>query len=893
MKFLKVQIPEKYENNDLIENISDGEWVKFVEFGIESLINYGKLYSKINEGDENMKLQMVENEKKHLNEIIMKLENENKKNIEERKILQDTYKNELNLQIETLKLSQKQTVEAIRQDLERRNLEEIKQKEEEIKKSQITYGEKIKALNDEISNLNDVFSKKLTEERDKMKKQIEYEFNNRMEMAIKEAKLEYSTQIGEKKLTEEKCIYLEEQIKELRNKEREYIEMQKSINKEFEDKIKKLRIQMEEDYNTKKEIAIKEIQLTYSSQSNENKSLEEKCKYMEEQLREMRIKEKEYMDRQLLLNKDIEERIKRARNEMEQEFNIKKEMAIREAELKYLVQINEKKMIEEKCKYIEENLKDIQIKEREREKEYMDKQLLINKEHENRIERMRIQMEEEYNNKKEIAIKEMQLSHSLQLNEMKLIEDKCKYMEEQIRNKEREYMDKQLLLNKEFEERIEKERLQWIKQQENTINSHIVNLSQKLEEITSNTSEKDDNKYEDVLQVVKDLMGKFNDFTNIYTGGTSQQKGDLGENIVYNYLIKNDKYKEGTIRDTSKEGSNGDLRLEYNNIKCLIEIKNKQRIDKSDIDKFHNDIEKQSRNINCALFVSLLTSDIMESVHTEFNYSKVRDIPVIYIGGVLRNINMIGMALQYLERLPNAEVDNDNKHNQLMGFLKMLKEHLEDSRMKIKKRINDITREKISLEAERSSIDKKLDEITTFEDDNTTMKNLKDTDDDKDDDDNSIDKIKESRLFNKKIDETMDWISESKTLPSSEYYNKNFGNICDIISYDTFIDILKNKAIERYQFSADMDNRIKEFIAKEKRYPNSKEFGLLGIRNILDKLAFYVKRTDYIKNRYRTYLYNIERTQNEKAKIEEDKKRDKQGEQMLKETVSNMFNIDE
>jgi hypothetical protein len=106
-------------------------------------------------------------------------------------------------------------------------------------------------------------------------------------------------------------------------------------------------------------------------------------------------------------------------------------------------------------------------------------------------------------------------------------------------------------------------------------------------------------------------------------------KGAKGENRVQE--IAKEYYKNCSIQDTSGTPHSGDLLLTLQNIdlRCLIEVKNKKIITEVDINKFIYDISECKNNINCALFISLISDNIPGKGNF---YVEIRNnMPVIYI----------------------------------------------------------------------------------------------------------------------------------------------------------------------------------------------------------------------------------------------------------------------
>ena len=90
---------------------------------------------------------------------------------------------------------------------------------------------------------------------------------------------------------------------------------------------------------------------------------------------------------------------------------------------------------------------------------------------------------------------------------------------------------------------------------------------------------------------------------------STEEKGTAGEKFIYNILTTSDRYTDSVTEDMSGVAKHGDLFFKWKQIRCMIEIKNKQTLTNTDIEKFERDIDSSiiSKNINCAMFISLRT----------------------------------------------------------------------------------------------------------------------------------------------------------------------------------------------------------------------------------------------------------------------------------------------
>lgn len=157
--------------------------------------------------------------------------------------------------------------------------------------------------------------------------------------------------------------------------------------------------------------------------------------------------------------------------------------------------------------------------------------------------------------------------------------------------------------------------------------------------------------------------------SKLYGGsGTSQEKGQIGEEMIYQELKNNPVYSNGTVIKTAGQTAMGDLRFLWKRLKCLIEIKNKQRITQDDVNKFHRDLrsEHASQRINCAVFVSLHTKDIPNMNSQPLKFDIVNNIPVIYIW--LQNISHLYLALISLSVILRKDNTDNNQLQKLANY---------------------------------------------------------------------------------------------------------------------------------------------------------------------------------------------------------------------------------
>jgi len=118
-----------------------------------------------------------------------------------------------------------------------------------------------------------------------------------------------------------------------------------------------------------------------------------------------------------------------------------------------------------------------------------------------------------------------------------------------------------------------------------------------------------------------------------YYSGTNGEKGATGENCIYNLLINENAYKSAIIENTSGQSASGDILFSWAHLNCMIEVKNKVRLEKDDTNKFKRDVLTLSETgkINCAIFVSLKSSQFSGRSREIIQLDYVNGIPVVYV----------------------------------------------------------------------------------------------------------------------------------------------------------------------------------------------------------------------------------------------------------------------
>jgi hypothetical protein len=148
-----------------------------------------------------------------------------------------------------------------------------------------------------------------------------------------------------------------------------------------------------------------------------------------------------------------------------------------------------------------------------------------------------------------------------------------------------------------------------------------INLSTKSSESKKQTT--------DMLTEIKQFISTELKPVNKFLGGTNHEKGILGENFIHDVLLSNKRFVGAEIIEVSHQSDEGDLHFNWDNLKCLIEIKNKKTITPADITKFKSNVSTSA--VNSGLFISLQTSKFGPSIRDSISYDSIDDKPIIFI----------------------------------------------------------------------------------------------------------------------------------------------------------------------------------------------------------------------------------------------------------------------
>ena len=293
-------------------------------------------------------------------------------------------------------------------------------------------------------------------------------------------------------------------------------------------------------------------------------------------------------------------------------------------------------------KVIEEINKELELLEELKRTYKRNKDIENNKIYKREIELLKREIEE--NHELEILKYKNKLC-VMESNIKEYYETKIKILEEKIKDKEERYEDKVNILE---------EKIKNIKEEtaENS-KKEIYYLSKENEKLIIETTQ---------LKQEKDQL-------YILTNKKAQTKGREGEQDILEYIRTKFEYSNAIVEYVGKDQKySSDIYLEYEKLKCVIEIKNHESaIQKNDIKKFEEVYIKKER-YNCGMFISLESEYSAMSNRHDFYIMYIDEKPIIYLSNVSKNRNKIIFGIKILKYL--LENKNQNNFELIFNLLK-------------------------------------------------------------------------------------------------------------------------------------------------------------------------------------------------------------------------------
>lgn len=293
-------------------------------------------------------------------------------------------------------------------------------------------------------------------------------------------------------------------------------------------------------------------------------------------------------------------------------------------------------------KLIEEVNKELEILEELKNTYKRNKDIENNKIYKKEIEQLKKELEDNY----ELEILKYKNKLSLMESNIKeYYETKLIILENKIKDKDERYEDKVNILE---------ERIKYIKEETAENSKQEINyLSKENEKLLIETAQ---------LKQEKDQL-------YILTNKKAQTKGREGEQDILDYLRSKFEYSNAIVEYVGKDQKySSDIYLEYEKLKCVIEIKNHESaIQKNDIKKFE-EVYIKKESYNCGMFISLESEYSAMSNRQDFYIIYIDEKPIIYLSNVSKNINKIIFGIKILNYL--LENKNQNNFDLIFNLLK-------------------------------------------------------------------------------------------------------------------------------------------------------------------------------------------------------------------------------
>ena len=304
-------------------------------------------------------------------------------------------------------------------------------------------------------------------------------------------------------------------------------------------------------------------------------------------------------------------------------------------------------------KLIEEVNKELEILEELKNTYNKNKDIDNNKIYKKEIEELKKELEDNY----ELEILKYKNKLSLMESNIKeYYETKMIILENKIKDKDERFKSKEINIIENYESKVNilEEKIKYIKEETAENSKQEINyLSKENEKLLTETAQ---------LKQEKDQL-------YILTNKKAQTKGREGEQDILDYLRSKFEYSNAIVEYVGKDQKySSDIYLEYEKLKCVIEIKNHESaIQKNDIKKFE-EVYIKKESYNCGMFISLESEYSAMSNKQDFYIMYIDEKPIIYLSNVSKNINKIIFGIKILNYL--LENKNQNNFELIFNLLK-------------------------------------------------------------------------------------------------------------------------------------------------------------------------------------------------------------------------------
>lgn len=202
----------------------------------------------------------------------------------------------------------------------------------------------------------------------------------------------------------------------------------------------------------------------------------------------------------------------------------------------------------------------------------------------------------------------------------------------------------------------------------------IMSFSQKTQELVDTLIRQKEGSVEKGLEkIMSDVKWLGNALGKGGLGSTvtNVEIGNAGERFVENILEQS--FIDCPIIYVGNSPNSGDFIFEFKGAKYLIEVKNKCRIDQSDLIKFEKDVSKhaETHEIVAGIFINLQNTTLIRGRSRVYFDIDRLTVPTLYLGGILETPYVIRIAIWLLHQViksgkldrTSSDSDCDEKKN--------------------------------------------------------------------------------------------------------------------------------------------------------------------------------------------------------------------------------------
>ena len=225
--------------------------------------------------------------------------------------------------------------------------------------------------------------------------------------------------------------------------------------------------------------------------------------------------------------------------------------------------------------------------------------------------------------------------------------------------------------------------------------SIYTSLDDKFQERIANRVKEDHEKSEARISDLQSKLDQSREQYEVLLGRTNNStfKGQDGETQLEKQLTL--MFPKAEIQDTSQTPGRGDFIMKEGEFVAMFENKNySKNVQKSEIDKFYRDLERESNSdIQCAVFVSMTTGICNRE---DFCFEVVNKKPIIFIHKLKDNMASLKMAINFFKNILSLK-DLDLSDKNIICSFKNVSGNLKRAFTKQKTRLDKYHSEQVEL----------------------------------------------------------------------------------------------------------------------------------------------------------------------------------------------------